>query len=91
MDDSWTICTSRMRNRTYIELVLEVFAFVSFCVAMTASGMAVVTFSMITLALTVWMPFRQGEMNRITRAVAIALPIAGAARVVIHFLLNLSL
>ncbi|MGH8039011.1 MAG: hypothetical protein ACREPD_14835 [Stenotrophomonas sp.] len=80
-----------MRNRTYIELVLELFAFISFHMAMLATGTALLVLSIITIALTVWMPFVRGRMNRFTRAVSIALPIAAAVRVVVHFLPNASL
>jgi len=40
-----------MNRRTYIELVLELFAFIALCLAMMASGKAVVIFSLITIAL----------------------------------------
>lgn len=80
-----------MTNRTYIELVLSLFAFISFCLAMMATGPQVIVFAAVTLLLMGWMPFRPGPMNRVTRAVSIALSIAALARVVIHFLPNVSI
>jgi hypothetical protein len=80
-----------MRQRTYIELVLELFAFVSLCLAMIATGTAAIVFAMITMLLAVWIPFRPGEINRFTRAASIALTIAAIARIVIHFLPNPSI
>jgi len=80
-----------MKQRTYIELVAELFAFISFCLAMMATGTAVVVFSLCTIALTGWIPFQRGPGNRFTHAVAIALPIAAVVRTVAHFLPNQSL
>lgn len=75
-----------MKQRTYVELVLELFAFISFALAMMATGTAVLIFASMTIVLTAWIPFQQGTCNRLTRAVAIALCIAAVARTVAHFL-----
>lgn len=80
-----------MNRRTYIELVLELFAFIALSLAMMASGKAVVIFSLITIALVIWIPFQADAGNRLTRALSIALPIAAIARTVVHFLPNPSL
>jgi len=80
-----------MKQRTYIELVVELFAFISFCLAMMATGTSVVVFSLCTIALTGWIPFQRGPSNRFTHAVAIALPIAAVVRTVAHLLPNPSL
>ncbi|WP_217537529.1 hypothetical protein [Stenotrophomonas sp. GbtcB23] len=72
-------------------LVLELFAFIALCLAMMASGKAVVIFSLITIVLVIWIPFQANAGNRLTRALSIALPIAAIARTVVHFLPNPSL
>ncbi|WP_414495797.1 hypothetical protein [Stenotrophomonas maltophilia] len=80
-----------MQQRTYIELVLELFAFISLCMAMATSGTPVLVFGLTTILLTVWIPFQRREVHRFTRAVSIALVIAAVARIVIHFLPNPSI
>jgi hypothetical protein len=90
MDDSQAR-RKKMNRRTYIELVLELFAFIALSLAMMASGKAVVIFSLITVALVIWIPFQANAGNRLTRALSIALPIAAIGRSVVHFLPNPSL
>lgn len=80
-----------MNRRTYVELVFELFAFITFCLAMMASGTAVAIFSLITIALVIWIPFQANAGSRLTHAMGVALPIAAIARAVVHFLPNLSL
>lgn len=76
----------QIRDRTYVELALCMFAFFSFYMAMMTNGLAVVSFAALTVFLVLWVPFWRAKENRLTRALSVGLIVAAIIRVIFRIM-----